>query len=165
MPPSKAQKAVTAKRRAQAITLRLAGMDFDTIAERLDYSSRGAATKDFWRAVEANRLEEAQAVENLREVEGTRLDRLQAAVWAKAVQGDLKAVETVLKVIAQRSRLFGLDAAIKAEVSGPDGGAIPLGNGSLLELNKLIEIAGQSGTVEELTAAPGGLDTGDDGDG
>lgn len=164
MPASKAQAALTAKRRAQAIALRLAGMDFDTIAERLNYSSRGAATKDVWRAVEANRLEEKQAVDNLREVEGARLDRLQAAAWPKALKGDLKAIETVLKVITQRSRLFGLDAPVRTEVSGPDGGAIPLGAGSLTELNKLIEIAGQGGTVEDLTAAPGGLDTGDDSD-
>lgn len=144
MPASKAQQAKTAQRRAQAIALRLAGMDFDTIAERLGYSSRGAASKDMWRAVETNRLEEAQAVENLRDVEGQRLDRLQAAVWAKALKGDLKAVETVLKVIAQRSRLFGLDAPIRTEVTGPGGGAVELSTGTLEELNQLIAIAGQT---------------------
>lgn len=159
MPPSKAQQAKTAQRRAQAIALRLAGLDFDTIAERLDYASRGAATKDFWRAVEANRLEEKQAVDNLREVEGARLDRLQAAVWSKAVKGDLKAVETVIKLIAQRSRLFGLDAPVRAEISGPDGGAVPLGASSLAELNQLIAIAGETGPGTTPDEDP----TGDDG--
>jgi hypothetical protein len=162
MPASKAQKAFTSKRRAQAIALRLAGMDFDTIAERLDYSSRGAASKDIWRAVDANRIEEAQAVENLREVEGARLDRLQAAVWAKAIKGDLKAVETVLKVIAQRARLFGLDAPVRTELTGPNGGAVPLAAGTLKELNELIAIAGQAGPVADLD--PAGEGPGDDGD-
>ena len=142
MPASKAQQATTAKRRTQAIALRLAGMDFETIAERLGYASRQAATRDFHRAIAAARLEERQAVENLREVEGQRLDRLQAAVWAKAVKGDLKAVETVLKVIAQRSRLLGLDAPVKTELTGPGGGPMQIGPVTAAELNALIGTAG-----------------------
>ena len=160
MSASKAQQAATAKRRAQAIALRLAGTDFDTIAERLQYANRGAASKDIWRAVEANRIEEAQAVETLRDVEGQRLDRLQAAVWAQALEGDLKAVETVLKVIAQRARLFGLDAPIRAEVSGPGGGAVQLATSSLEELNQLISIAGQtSADVDTEPAEDDGADS------
>jgi hypothetical protein len=142
MPASKAQQAATAKRRAQAIALRLAGMNDDTIAERLGYASRQAASKDIHRALEANRLEEQQQVETLRYVEGQRLDRLQAAVWAKAAKGDLKAVETVLKVMAQRTRLFGLDAPVRAEVSGPGGGAVQVGAVSIAELRDLIRAAG-----------------------
>lgn len=143
MPASKAQQATTAKRRAQAIALRLAGMDFETIADRLNYANRQAATRDFHRAIAAARLEERQAVENLREVEGQRLDRLQAAVWAKAIKGDLKAVETVLKVIAQRSRLLGLDAPVKTELTGPGGGPMQIGTVTAAELNRLIATAGE----------------------
>jgi Rad3-related DNA helicase len=149
MPASKAQQATTAKRRAQAIALRLAGMDFDTIAERLGYANRGAASKDVWRAVEAHRLEEAQAVANLREVEGQRLDRLQAAVWAKALKGDVKAIETVLKVITQRAKLFGLDAPVRAEISGPGGHAVQLTSATLAELNDLITLAGDPGDADD----------------
>lgn len=165
MPASRAQQAATAKRRAQAIALRLAGMDFDTIAERLRYANRGAASKDIHRALEANRIEERQQVETLREVEGQRLDRLQAAVWAKAIKGDLKAVETVLKVIAHRTRLYGLDAPVKAEVSGPGGGSIPIGPVGLAELKNLIRTAGEpdeDDTPEDLNGAGDADDDSDD---
>ncbi|MFC9497629.1 hypothetical protein [Streptomyces sp. NPDC056982] len=164
MPASKAQQAATAKRRAQAIALRLAGMDYDTIAERLGYSSRGAATKDICRTLDAYRQEEEAKVEEWRQLESQRLDRLQAAAWAKAAKGDLKAIETVLKVISQRCKLLGLDMPQRTELSGPDGGAVPLGSGSLLELKTLIGIAGQTGPVDELAPAPDDEDTGDDGD-
>lgn len=141
MPASKAQQAATAKRRAQAIALKLAGMDFDTIAERLEYADPGAARKDLWRAFHANRLEERQAVETLREVEGARIDRLQAAVWSKALKGDLKAVETVRRLIAERIRLFGLAEPVRTELSGPGGGPVQLGQASSAELERLIAAA------------------------
>lgn len=161
MPASKAQQAKTAHRRAQAIALLLAGVDYDTIADRLEYSSRGAATKDVWRALEQNRLEEKQAVDQLRQIEGARLDRLQAAVWPEALKGNLKAVETVRRLIAERIRLFGVAEPIRTEISGPNGGAVPLAAGTLEELNQLIGLAGETGSSD----APGhGEDAGDDSD-
>jgi hypothetical protein len=45
----------------------------------------------------------------------------------------------------RRAKLNGLEMPVKAEVSGPDGGAVPLGTGALAELNTLIDIAGQTG--------------------
>ena len=149
MAASKAQQAFTAKRRTQAIALRLAGMDYEAIAERLDYSSRGAASKDICRALDSYRKEEEAQVETWRQLESQRLDRLQAAAWAKAVKGDLKAVETVLKVIAQRCKLLGLDMPQRTEVSGPGGGAIELGPTSLAELNQLIATAGELGPASD----------------
>jgi hypothetical protein len=116
MSASKARRAVTAKRRTDAITLRLAGMDWTSIADRLGYSDRGAACKDVTRALEANIVEQRVSAEELREVELLRLDRLQAAVWGAAVQGDLRAIETCLKILDRRAKLLGLDSAIKLEV-------------------------------------------------
>jgi hypothetical protein len=110
MPASKAQQAATAARRTKAIALRMAGVDYETIADRLDYASRQAAAKDVRRALEEYRAEETAAIEAWRELEGQRLDRLQAAAWSAAAKGDLKAIETVLKVMAQRSKLLGLEA-------------------------------------------------------
>jgi hypothetical protein len=142
MPASKAQQALTAKRRANAIALRLAGMDYETIAQRLEYSSAGAASKDLCRTLRAYREEEEAKVEEWRQLEGQRLDRLQAAAWAKAVKGDLKAIETVLKIISQRSKLLGLDMPVRTEVSGPGGGAVQLGHVGIAELRDLIRTAG-----------------------
>jgi hypothetical protein len=149
MPASKAQRASTSKRRAQAIALRLAGMDYQTIADRLDYSSRGAASKDVHRALEENLEAESAAAQTLRELEVQRLDRMQAAAWAKAAKGDLKAIETVLKVIDRRCRLLGLDKPARAEITGADGGPLQVETVDLAELEALITL------IDEPPAEPG----------
>jgi uncharacterized protein (DUF3084 family) len=116
MAVSKAQRAATAARRANAIKLRLAGLDYETIAQRLDYSSKGSACTDITRALAASIKEQGRSADELREVELARLDRLQAAAWGPAVGGELRAIETVLRVIDRRCKLLGLDAPIRAEV-------------------------------------------------
>lgn len=158
MPASKVKQASVAKRRADAIRLRLAGVDYETIAQRLGYSSRQSASKDVCRAIDNYRHEEEAAVETWREIESQRLDRLQAAAWPAAAKGDLKAIETVLKVIAQRSKLLGLDMPQRTELSGPDGGAIRLGSATADELTLLLQAAGDG----EAESDPGDEDTGDD---
>lgn len=162
MPASKAQRAKTADRRGKAIALRLAGMDWQTIADRLDYSSRAAACVDVNRALEANLAEQSQAADTLRETETLRLDRLQAAAWPSAVKGDLKAIETVLKVIDRRVKLQGLDMPLRAELSGPDGGPMQLQHANLAKLYDLIDAAGDDDSDDDLTPVPGPGEGADD---
>lgn len=116
MPASKAQRAATAKRRAQAVAMRMAGLDYQTIADRLEYKTRQAAAKDVERALAANLAEVTRTAEEFREVERMRLERLQAAAWQAAVGGDLKAIETCLRIIDRRCKLLGLDAPQRHEV-------------------------------------------------
>lgn len=116
MPASKAQRAKTAERRAKAVAMRLAGVDYETIAQRLGYASRGAAYTDIDRALQARLVEQHQGADVLRQQELARLDRLQAAAWTAAASGDLKAIETVLKVVDRRCKLLGLDAPVRHEV-------------------------------------------------
>lgn len=157
MTASKAQQAETAARRAELVRLRRQGMDFDTIAERLGYSSRGAASKDLIRVLEANRDEEAAEVSVYRQQEGERLDAMLAALWAQATEEraiygkegqymgkgvDVRAVDSVLRIIALRAKLFGLEMPATLEVSGPGGGAVRLDHVGLAELNTLITTAG-----------------------
>lgn len=162
---SKAEQAQVAERRAQLIRLRRAGVPFDD--ERilsLGYSSPGAASKDMIRALKQRRDEQAAEVSVYRQQEGERLDALLEAVWDDALQGDLRAVDAALKIADRRAKLYGIDTPVRTEVSGPDGGAVPLGTGSLAELNKLISIAGQTGPELD-TRTPGADDAGQDGDG
>lgn len=159
MPHSKAKLAEVAGRRAQLIRLRRAGVPFDDqrILD-LGYSSAGVARKDLIRALEQNRDEEAAEVSTYRQQENERLDALLEAAWPRATQPhpvfdkegnvvteeiDMRAVDTVLRLMDRRAKLNGLDAPVRTELSGPDGGAVPLGNGSLAELNALIGIVGQ----------------------
>lgn len=164
MPASKAQQADTAKRRAQLIALKLAGMDFETIADRLGYSEAGSARKDFWRAVKANRLEEKEAVENLREVQGQRIERLLAAVWPTALKGDLKAVETSRRLIAEYIRLYGVAEPVRTEVSGPGGAPVPIASASIAQLRELINMVGDPDDEDEDGSDVELSDPDDDGD-
>lgn len=109
MPPSKAQRARTAQRRTQAIALKLAGAEWQQIADTLGYADRGAACKDVTRALETYVAEGRAGAEVLRETELLRLDRIQRGLWPQAVAGDTRAADTVLKVIDRRMRLLGLD--------------------------------------------------------
>lgn len=110
MAASRAQQAQTAERRAQAIQLRLSGMDWETIAQQLGYANRAAACKDVSRALEASREAARKAGEDLRALELARLDRMQAALWARVLKGDTKAADTVLRLMQRRARLAGLEA-------------------------------------------------------
>lgn len=175
MPASRAQKALTAERRSKLIRMRREGHDFDHIAEVLEYSSRGAATKDLLRALEQHRDEEAAEVSVYRQQENERLDTLLRAAWPQATELrpvldrdgtvvanelDLRAVDTVLRLMDRRAKLNGLDMPTKAELSGPDGGIIPLGS-SLPELDNLMNTAGEPGPASAFQQ-PGRPDTSPD---
>ena len=109
MPASRAQRATTAARRGKAVAMRLAGLDFQTIADRLGYADRAAAHKDITRALESNVAEMHRNADVLRQEELARLDRLQAGAWTAAAAGDVKAIQAVLGIIDRRCKLLGLD--------------------------------------------------------
>lgn len=116
MPASKAQRASTAKRRADAIAFKLAGLSYDVIAERLGYASRGAACTDIQRALEASLREQARDLEVWRHELVLGLLRLKAAMWPAAMAGDTKAADVVVRISDRLSKLTGADAAIRHEV-------------------------------------------------
>jgi hypothetical protein len=96
-----------AARITQAVSLRLAGMTYAQIAEATGYSSPAACQQAIYRASERMLRE---AIDEFRELENSRLDRLQAAVWQSAMQGNAQAVTSVVKVMERRAKLNGLDA-------------------------------------------------------
>jgi hypothetical protein len=116
MPASTAQRIATATRRSQAVAMHLAGADWQTIANRLGYASRGAACTDVTRALEIAAAEAIRDIEVLRQVDLARVDRLQAAYWTAALAGDTDAAKVVQWCIDRRAKLNGTDAPIKHEV-------------------------------------------------
>jgi hypothetical protein len=127
MPASRAQQTRTAERRRQAVALALAGADWDTIAERLGYASRGAAHTDVTRAMERAAAEMVRDADVLRQFELDRINRIQAAYWPRTLGGrqqeggpilppDPDAAKVVQWCIDRRCKLLGLDAPIKHEV-------------------------------------------------
>jgi hypothetical protein len=127
MPANRPQQAKTAQRRQQAIAMRLAGADWESIATRLGYASRGAACTDVTRAMEKAAAETTRDADVLRHIELARIDRVQVAYWTRALGGrppdggeilppDPDAAKIVQWCIDRRCKLLGLDAAIKHEV-------------------------------------------------
>lgn len=123
---------IAAKERAKrALELRQAGATYEEIAEALGYEDRSGP----YRAVK-NALEELprEAAVELRRLEAMRLDRLQRAIWVRAlgsggdvpVPPDLRAVDRVLEIQKRRANLFGLDAPKRTEVTGAEGGPIEI---------------------------------------
>lgn len=93
-------------RERDALELKRAGVTYDVIADRLGFANRGSAYKAVQRALRRTLQEPA---DELRSIEADRLDRMQFAVWAKAMGGDLGAIDRVLRIMDRRAALLGLD--------------------------------------------------------
>lgn len=113
------------EREAKVLELRLAGLTWRTIAEAVGYSSGGAAWKAYQRAIQRVLREPADEV---RQQELERLDRMMTIHYQRATQGDVAALNAVVKVMHQRALLLGLYAPTridaKTEVSYSGGGDI-----------------------------------------
>jgi hypothetical protein len=98
--------ALAAYRKARAVELALAGCTYDEIAHELGLANRGTA----WHMVQ-NALKERTfaAVDAYREAELKRLQRVEDALWPKAMAGRYRAGNAVLNVMDKRIRLLGLD--------------------------------------------------------
>ncbi|WP_433547184.1 hypothetical protein ACQPZG_20425 [Streptomyces sp. CA-294286] len=171
--PNRAIRAAITQRRADAIDLKLAGVDWLTIARKLaadpsvntdgvaypqgygiDKYKRGQepptdkrlielACKDVSKAL----LERTTALDGnsdeLRQLMVERLERLFFTVYRAAIRsGDYQAVDRAVRIIERSSRLLGLDRPVRAELSGPDGGAVQVETAGLTELERLIALAG-----------------------
>lgn len=144
--PSKTSKGRidVAKRRAEALELRRAGLTFQDIADRLGYKHRSAAHKDVQRALEKLIFEPAQDVLAL---ELSRLDALTQTLWAQARRGDLQAIDRIVKLMNRRAKYLGLDAPERHEVITLDAIEAEIARLSS-ELGEAGQAAGTSTTQE-----------------
>lgn len=101
------------EKEAEVLKLRRGGLTFDMIAERVGYKDPSGAHAAYVRA--CKRII-ASDVEELRKVEADRLDMAQAALWSKVLQGDVPAVNSFLRIMERRAKLFGLDMPIRQQV-------------------------------------------------
>ena len=99
-----------------------AGATYEQAAKQAGYATRSGAYKAFWQAMDSR---EADGVDMHRELELQRLNAMQLALWDKAMDGDVKAVLAVARIIEQRIRLLGLDrhtgATAQTVVMSPAG--------------------------------------------
>jgi len=99
-------RALAASRRVRAIELKTAGLTYEQIAVKLGYANRGTVYRLVSEALKAQTVE---AVGQLRSLEVERLDKLQHAVWQRAMEGDVPSVHEAARCIMARCRLLGLD--------------------------------------------------------
>tara|TARA_R100000329_G_scaffold96224_1_gene79889 strand:+ start:1345 stop:1797 length:453 start_codon:yes stop_codon:yes gene_type:complete len=120
------------KETAQVLALRIQGKTYAQISKTLDVPLGRVRSRmsNLVKNVESN-----LDLEEMVYLELERLDHLTNAVWPDAMGGNDKAVNSVLRIMERRSKLIGLDAPVRHELSGPNGGAINIANWAEFVMN------------------------------
>jgi orotate phosphoribosyltransferase-like protein len=71
--------------------------------------SHATVAEDAKVVVQALSEQQERDLETARTLEAERLDKLQEAVWGRALEGDSTAIESALLIMARRAALLGLD--------------------------------------------------------
>jgi hypothetical protein len=137
----------TTENRRRALQLRVSGLTFDEISDVMGLGNRGAAYKLVNGALEDTRKEIREDAERYVAEDLHRIDRLMRAIWPMALGNtqtgtapDLKAIDRVEKLLARKSRMLGLDAPVRAELSGPGGAPIEVSDAKQRLLDRLNQI-------------------------
>lgn len=102
------------EKQKKALALALAGVDYQTIAERVGYNSRQAA----WKAVNSAIQKTIKpAAEEVKQMQLARLDAMLKALWPSVLSGHLGSIDRVLRIEERRARLLGLDAPVKTDIT------------------------------------------------
>ncbi len=118
------RNAVIAERRKLALEFRQAGLTYRELAVAL--TNKGFPCKfscaygDVMKALDDIAKKTHEEAEQLRTLELTRLDTMLKHIWARVLKGDTAAVDRALKISERRSKLLGLNAPERKEISTPD---------------------------------------------
>lgn len=104
----------------ELLRLRVLGMTYEQIAESAGYSDKGAARHALMRALDRH---EAENAAQLRTIENARLDASERVL--RGIAGDanqpagnrIRAIDSLTRLSARRSRLNGLDAPLAVQIS------------------------------------------------
>lgn len=96
-------------REFQALELRKQGASYDQIAHAMN-TGKDYAYKLVIRGLKRIDTKMREGLDEMVRLEVERLDAMLRAVWTKAREGDLKAVDRVLRIMQRRADLLGLDA-------------------------------------------------------
>jgi len=94
----------------EAHRMRLEGLSWIEVADAVGYANRQVAQTEVRAMLQRAALELSveEKLERL-SLEVERLDSLQSAVWPQAMNGDTKAVDSVVRIINTRAKLLGLE--------------------------------------------------------
>lgn len=112
----KGQKQALAERREAAFQLRVNGLSYRQIGQRLGISE-ATSHKYVQQVMEKLEAQTLALAEKYRALELQRLDRLWVGSFQAALEGDQAAVNACLKISESRRKLLGLDSPVQAEVA------------------------------------------------
>jgi hypothetical protein len=112
MPARHAEASIKACR---AVELVGQGKTYDQVARAVGFANRGTAHRVVTRAL-AGRL--VDGIDDLRHIELGRLDALQAALWPRVEKGEVRAINSVVRIIDRRCRSSG-STLNRPEARGP----------------------------------------------
>jgi hypothetical protein len=121
----------------RAIELRIAGLSYREIAERLG-CARQSAQDAVRRALDRQAAESVAKVERLRALQGERIERAIQAIWDQVERGQLGAIDRLYRLCVRQAALYGLDLQPGAEERSPR-----------------VHVAVQTGGVVRVTSADG----------
>lgn len=104
------------ERRRTAVEMRIAGSTWQQIADALGFDSRASAYHDVRRGLQQAVAELAIPLEEYRQLTLDRLEAMINALWPKVEEGDTKAIDSTLRILAQQADLLGLKAPQRVEV-------------------------------------------------
>jgi hypothetical protein len=121
--PKKPKKSLSIiDRRRRAAQLRRSGATLESVATvisrefKLPNYDRRRCHEDIQFALAELNREYCLDSESLRQEHLQILDRLQFALWDKAIAGDVKAVDSINRLLERKAKLCGIDFPIRLEV-------------------------------------------------
>jgi len=103
-------------RRSEALTLRLAGLSYQRIGDKMGISKQ-AAFKLVTKALGELNEEVLELADQIRTIECQRLDLMQFSIWPRVLRGDDRAILSVLRIMERRARITGIDSPVQIEAS------------------------------------------------
>jgi hypothetical protein len=120
-----AERGKILERQLQALELRKAGFTYRAIGDKLGVDHT-TVYKDIQHELQRLAEQQRDSADELRQLELERLDMLLKGLEPMASVGNPGAVNSYLKVMERRAKLLGLDAPVRQEVTGADGGALEI---------------------------------------
>jgi len=115
--PTRPRRLKARERDRQALEMRMRGLTFAAIGAELGVTYQ-AAQQAVRRSLEVTKAEIAEKAQELRAIEAERLDKITETLWPRVLEGDLRAIDRVLRARESYRRLTGLDVSPGDEVQG-----------------------------------------------
>lgn len=126
--PGSAVKAARDRKTQAALQLKMAGASWDEICRTLGYPTPRQAVIAVERALQTELKNDPKSQARMRALAGQRLERMLRSVWAKAIKEDspeqMTALTKAREIIAQHTKLYGLDAPSELVVHTPTKDAL-----------------------------------------